>query len=638
MRTSWTLVRRAGLPLVFLGALQSCGAPAPSGLELTLANIHQQSGGAFDVAVAPDGSSVAVVGDGPDGRGIYRVATPDDLGEGTPAASAVFWSEGASPVWDPVGRTLAYIREGALWVAPVDSPAEARRLTGELPGVRNPAFAPDGERIAFYSSESGTQDIWIVPSDGSGAPEQLTRSAMSLDDTRFEPAWSPDGRMIAFVSNAADYWHDDVWVVEVATGATRQLTSSLMASSSPVWAPEGDRLVLFATAKSGYWYQDLADIYEVSVARPGSEQPIEMQVHASDAAMRHRPFFSDDGSTIYFPFVERGEWDVWAVPTGGGVATRVTTLGGSLRSFHMAGDRIVVSRQGPTEGSEAWTIPARGGEVRRITSFAPAWSGLEPPREVFYRSFDGLYIQGYLYLPDGLEGGRTCPALVQVHGGGTNTYSNGLNLTEQYLASQGYVVFAINYRGGSGFGRAFQDLAVGDWMGDQALDAGAAADFLRTLPYVNGRVGIYGGSYGGAMSLAAVTLTPEKFDAAVPTRGAYSEEGRFDETDRLGQIFTRTGHRGLPEENPGAYETSNSIARLSRLQAPVLLMHGEEDRRVPFVHHQVAVAELTRLGKEFEEKSYPGEGHGFRDPANRIDLDERRVEFFRRHLGACGPS
>ena len=605
------------------------GAEGGEGLALTLENIHREGGGVGSAAVAPGGGEAALVAEGPEGRGIYRLEL---AGEAGPA----FWLEGGSPAWSPSGDRLVFVRGGSLWSAPAAGGGEPVRLTGEMEGLRDPVVSPDGATVAFYATESGHQDVWLVAADGTGEPRQLTAEAMAADDSRFAPAWSPDGERIAYVSNRADYWSDDVWVVEVGTGRTRRLSESLMASSRPVWSPSGDRIALFGTAKSGYWYQDLADVWLLD-PETGAESVVEMQVWASDHAMRNRPFWSGDGERIYFPYMERGDYDLWSVPSSGGVATRVTNLGGSMRSFDASSGAEVLTfvRSAPEHGRELYRVRATGGPAERVTWMSPAWAGLQEPEEVAYRSWDGLYVQGFLYRPPEVAEGGSCPSLVQVHGGGTNAYLRGQNLTEQWLASQGFVVLAINYRGGSGFGRSFQDLAVEDWLNGQAKDPAPAADWLRAKPYTTDRVGIYGGSYGGMQSMAAITRTPDAFDAAVPMRGVYSEARTFEDQDRLGKIFTKTGHGGLPEERPETYRKSNTLLRLERLEAPVLLMHGEADRRVPFRIHELTVRRLEELGKEFEAHSYPGEGHGFRDPANRIDMYTRLRDFLREHLGAC---
>jgi len=601
----------------------------PGALELTLDNIHRAGSGVADAVLSPDGARVAVAGAGPDGPGIYLV---DAAGDAAPR----LWSTGSAPSWAPDGASVAVVRDGEVWTVPVGG-GEASAVTTTAGGARDPVFSPDGSTIAFYVAGEESQDLWVVDADGATEPRRLTEGAMSPDDGRFRPAWSPDGRSIAYVSYAADYWHDDVWVVDVDTGQTRQLSTGLMASSTPVWSPDGTRIALFGTSKSEYWYQDLAYIYLLD-PETGDESVVDMTVYATDFIMRHRPIWSGDGNTIYFPYQQRGSTDLWAVPAEGGVATRVTNLGGAVRGVDAdaEAESFVLVRSGPTSGSEVYLLPAAGGPAEPITDFAPRWQDVRAPREVSFASFDGLHIQGFLYTPPQLEDGARCPALVQVHGGGTNSYLNGLNLTEQYLASRGYVVLAINYRGGSGFGRVFQDLAIEDWLNEQALDAGAAADFLRRLPMTNGRVGIYGGSYGGSMSLAAATRTPDNFDAVVPMRGAYSKTETLEYTDRLGRIFTITGHGGTPEERPEVYAKSNTVERLENLTAPVLLMHGELDRRVPIQHFEIAVEELRRLGKSFETKTYPDEGHGFRNPDNRIDMYARLESFFERHLGGCG--
>ncbi|WP_420636042.1 prolyl oligopeptidase family serine peptidase [Candidatus Palauibacter sp.] len=611
------------------------GGGGPAELDLTLDNIHRTNAGVRGVAISPDGRYLAVSGSGPGGSGLYLSERGDAGGFGSPG----FWLQGSNPAWAPAGDRIAFAAGGEIRVAEVGD-VEARPVMDAMEGVRAPAFSPDGRTIAFYSTESGHQDVWLVPADGSGPPRQLTDAAMALDDPRFAPAWSPDGGELVYVSNASDYWRDDLWIVEVETGDRRQLTRTLMAMSTPVWSPEGDRIAVFGTARDEYWYEDLSYIYvveDLDAAAGPAERIVDMQVYATDAAVRHAPSWSADGGSIYFPYLERGTVNVWAVPAAGGVATRVTHMEGTICGLsHAAGaGSLAFVHASPTRGGEAYALDLIGGVPQRLTSFAPVWRSVEAPREIAYSSFDGLRIQGFLYRPPQLAEGASCPALVQVHGGGTNSYQQGLNLTEQYLASKGFVVLAINYRGGSGFGREFQDLSVEDWLWDQARDAGAAADFLRTLPYVNGKVGIYGGSYGGSMSLSAISLTPDKFNAAVPMRGAYSKLNTLEYTDRLGKIFSVTGHGGTPEERPDTYAKSNVVSRIADITAPVLLMHGELDRRVPIQNFEHAVAEFERLGKSVEVKTYPDEAHGFRNPDNRVDTYSRLEEFFTRHLGGC---
>jgi dipeptidyl aminopeptidase/acylaminoacyl peptidase len=617
-------------------AFVGCG-PEPESvrlelLPLTLENIHRHDTGARQVALSPNGEFAAVVATGPDGPGIYLLPTS---GAGNDAA-VHFWESASSPDWSLDGARIAFIRSGEVWTVAPPGAEEPVQITTDVGDARAPVLSPDGATVAFYSGRSGHQDIWTVRTDGQGSPRQLTSGAMALDDRRFQPAWAPDGRTIAYVSNESDYWHDDVWLVDTDTGSRRQLSRSLMASSSPVWSPSGDRIAVFGTAKNEYWYEDLSYIYVLDPGR-GDARILPMEVFASDMIMRHRPFWTGDGQVLLFPYMQRGDYDVWAVPASGGVATRVTHMGGAMPSFHATPDgrHLAFVRSGPSLGSEVYYVPAQGGSPRQISDFAPRWADLTEPIEVSFESFDGLRIQAFLFRPPEVGNGQRCPALVQVHGGGTNSYLKGLNLTEQYLASRGFVVLAINYRGGSGFGRGFQDLGVEDWLNGQALDAGAAADFLRELPFATGRVGIYGGSYGGSMSLAAATRTPNKFDAAVPMRGAYSKTQTLEYTDRLGQIFTVTGHGGTPDERPETYAKSNTVERIQNLAAPVLLMHGALDRRVPIQHFDLAVAELEKHGKEFETKVYPEEGHGFRNPENRIDMYQRLEDFFRLHLGAC---
>ncbi len=607
---------------LFVGSLL-IGSPglAQTPVPLTIENIQTRNRGASDVVLSPDGKWIAVTGGGAEGVGIYLV--PADG-----AAAAQLWTKGSAPAWFPDSRRIVFTRDNDLWSASIGA-ATATRLTEDPADERGPQVSPDGRQVAFYSSRSGYQDIWLVPSTG-GAARRLTDSATAVDDPRFLPAWSPDGKRIAYISNRGDYWSDDLWVTDVETRTHRQLSHGFMASTTPTWSADGRSIGLLGTSKQGYWYEDLADLYVVDGAT-GAERAVPMQVYGSDWLHSQRVRWS--GGSLVFPYLERGIMNLWSVSAAGGVATRITHLGGTIRTFDVsAGGNIVLVQTGPTTGAEVFQLRVEGGVPRQLTSFSERWVGVRAPREISYRSFDGLQIQGFLYLPPGFRAGGKYPSLVNVHGGGTNSYLQVENLTEQYLASKGYVVLAINYRGGSGFGREFQNLSINDWANGQAHDAAEAGKFLRAQPWSSGKVGIYGYSYGGIMSMATIARFPEVFDAAVPMAGIYDFGDAYATADRLGRIFTKTGHGGAPAERPEVYAVSNTLARIRNVTTPLLIMHGEADVRAPFHQFQLAVDTLKAYHKTFESKTFPGEPHGFRSAAHRIELYQRLEAFLDRHL------
>jgi dipeptidyl aminopeptidase/acylaminoacyl peptidase len=597
-------------------------------LSLTLENIFTRANGAAQAAISSDGKWVAVTTNSQPDKEIYLVSVAE-------AGVPKLWVKGNSPAWSPDDKNIVFSRAGDLFTVGIGS-SQAKQVTKDFKDVRNAVFSPDGKWLAFYSTRSGSQDIWLVPADGSVEPHQLTKEANAQDDFRYGPSWSPDSKRIAFVSDKSNYWHDDVWVVDVGTGESRQLSHSFMANSTPAWSPDGKKIAVQGVSKDLFWYLDMEDIY-VLASDTGVERKLDMQVYATDWIMSLPIFWSGDGNFIYFMYQERGDFDLWSVPEKGGVATRVTNMGGSFGwsgsyDASKGAGAFVFVRSTPTAGPDVYYVNSLGGQVRRLTRFAQTFENVRAPEVISYKSFDGLYIEGFLYLPPDMKAGHRYPALVQVHGGGTNSYLHGESLTEQYLASKGYIVLAINYRGGSGFGRRFQDLSVKDWGGGQALDAAAAADFLRSLPYCNGKVGIYGYSYGGIMSMAAITQVPDKFDAAVPMAGIYDFADAYRTADRVGKVFTMTGHGGSPEDQPGVYARSNAMARIQSIRTPLLIMHGEADVRAPFRQYQQAVELLKKYGKDFQSKSFPNEQHGFHIPQDEIEMFQRLETFFDAHL------
>lgn len=593
-------------------------------LPLTWENIFTRNYGARQAAISPDGKYVAVVAATPENTGIFLV----DIESSTSS----FLVAGSSPAWFGDSQQLVYRSQGDLWKWSITG-GDPIRLTNDQKDERAPIPSPDSNWVAYYSGRSGHQDIWMIASDGNGTPIQLTQAAMAADDFRFAPSWSPDSKQLAYYSFKNDYWEDDIWVINVDTKKERQVSSNLMAMSTPVWSPDGNTLAVMANDKSEYWYEDLSYIYLIDVAK-GLDRKLEMQIHATDLLFNHTVSWSGDGQELFFPYQERSEVELWRVPAKGGVATRVTNMGGTFFNYDATqnGDAFVFVRSTSTRGTEVDYLKASGGTTQQLTSFATKWEGLKDPPEISYRSWDGLYVQAFMYLPPNFDPKRKYPALVHVHGGGTNTYYKRLSPTEQYLAQQGYVVLAVNYRGGSGFGRPFQNLSINDWGNGQALDAAHAADFIREQSWSNGQVGIYGYSYGGITSMAAITRAPGKFNAAVPMAGIYDFGDAYTNADRIGKIFIKTGHGGSPQERPEIYAISNALSRVHQVETPLLLMHGEADVRAPFRQFELAVDILKKEGKAFESHSYPNEPHGFRNPMNRVDMYTRLEAWFKKYL------
>ncbi len=584
--------------------------------DICYADVCRATGhdGVRKAKIAPTGDRIVMHVHGKDETGLFLISSNE--------GEAEFLVEGASPYWFEAGNAIVYVADNNLWMIDTEKKVPVQ-LTDDEHDVRNPRPSPDGSQIAFYSSRSGYQDIWLVEADGSADVRQLTNASMALEETRFVHAWSPDGDQIAYFSSASDYWHDDLWLVEVESGQANQLSSGFMGRAEPSWSPDGSLIAAYGTAKEDFWYGDLVDLFIVDL-ETGEDYPLSMDRYAMDI---DRPVWSGDGSGLFFPRHERGEVELWRVPLAGGVATRVTNMGGMIHAYDATpeADQFLFVRSTSMRGREADLLDELGGKPEQVGRFATDWPGLVEPEEISYRSWDGQYIQAFMFKPSGFDPTGDYPVLVQVHGGGTNSYYNGLNLVEQRLAQRGYVVLAINYRGGSGFGRGFQDMAIQDWANGQARDAAEAASFARQQDWASGKVGIYGYSYGGIISLAVIARVPGAFDAAVPMGGIYDFADAHETADRLGQLFTREGHGGTPDEQPGAYAVSDSVARLGNVETPVLLMHGEADVRAPFRQFEMVVEELERHGKVFESHSYPDEPHRFSNPENRVDM-YRRLE------------
>lgn len=545
----------------------------------------------------------------------------------------------ARPAWSPDGETLAVVRgnrDGGsdIWLVAADGSGTARRVAGGPWETRSPAFAPDGASLAFISGEGGALDIWAVSVAG-GMARRLTERTNPLDEPRWTPRWSPDGEWIAYVSSrSGERNNDDVWIVSPDGERHRQLTTGLMVNTDPAWSPDSQLLAVVANTVMEHWYGDDADVWRVPLAPDRMERLTPAGGHSwrlEGAGIE----WSADGGTIYALSLHDGDKNLTAVPADGRPRTAVTNFTGAVSDFAVSPDGqtlayVFATQTGPPD---LFVMPLTGGLPRHLTDCHRALpAALDPPMRMPFRSFDGLYCDSYLYLPPDFDERRRYAGLIQVHGGGTNAYGNGWHPVEQWLSRQGFVVMAVEYRGSSGYGRDFADLSYGDWGGGQTQDAVAAGEWLQRRPFITA-VGIYGGSYGGYLTLHGIVAAPDLFRAAVDMYGNTNKTTAHRYCDRVGRVFVARDYWGrYPEEMPELMERASTHTRLDRIKAPLLIMHGAEDRRVPAEESQQVAATLRAKDLPHEYVVYPGEGHGFRMREHRLDCYRRMLAWFECHL------
>ncbi len=523
--------------------------------------------------LSPDGAQVAYADQG----AVWLVAA-----EGGPPRRLV---EGGSPLWIDDSRLVVAVERGdesRLAVVAVDDawprPLCEGRPLGERRGDEwGAAVSPDGRRVAFGwtpRSDQLTVELWVADVE-TGAARKLCGEAGYADKA---PAWSPDGATVAVASERTGWY--EILLVDVATGTERQLTTAAADFSELAWHPDGERILAVCCRRNRF------DLVSVEV---------------------------DDGG--------------------------VTTLaqGGSFGAPHWTADGSVVATYEDAGTAPRLVRVAAGAPPETIHAPTPLAIRAAPhvrPQDVVFASFDGVGIPGFLFRPPGAAADAPVPAIVYPHGGPTSYYGDEWDGHAQYFVDKGYAWLALNFRGSTGYGRAFERLNHDDWGVGDTKDCLAAADFLRTLDWVDGRrLGIFGASYGSYLALLSVTDDPEhRFRCAVAKYGDCDILTSWAQGDRGGvQDMMRMMRH--PSADPDAYRRGSPFHRLENVAVPLLIAHGELDVRVNPRQSEQLVQELRRLGgKRFEYVTYPTEAHGLLRAGPQIDFYRRLERFLDWHL------
>lgn len=580
-----------------------------------------------------------------------------------------------SPRWSPDGRFLAFLsgrgdpREAEqLWLLN-RAGGEAEQITKVPGGVTGFAWSPDGRRLALIildSAPAGTRKDTLVSTppvpividrfqfkrDEDGYLDARRQHLHILDLTtrnlqivtpgdydELLPAWSPDGRQIAFVSrrrpdfDRTGNW--DLYVVDAETGATpRQLTTFTgpdmdpdWGSRAPAWSPDGRSIAYVQGGRPELTYYAGQSLAVVSAAG-GAARILTARL---DRNVRS-PAWSADGGSVLFLLEDDRVTHLARVPAAGGEVARLVVGRRFLGDFsHGPGGKLAVLASTPLAPAEVFAVEdAELRSLSRQNDSLLAGLRLASVEEISFKTRDGTAIHGFLVKPPDYMPGKKYPAVLRIHGGPVYQFSNEFDGIWQLLAANGYVVVAANPRGSSGRGEKFSRAIWADWGNLDGQDVLAAVDHAVRIGVADrDRLGVGGWSYGGILT-NQVIARDRRFKAAVSGSSQSNALAGYGTDQYVREYETELG---TPWANLKQWlRVSYPFLHADRITTPTLFLCGEEDFNVPLLNSEQMYQALRSLGRETQLVIYPGEYHDITRPSFQRDRLERYLAWYGKFL------
>jgi dipeptidyl aminopeptidase/acylaminoacyl peptidase len=489
-------------------------------------------------------------------------------------------------------------------------------------------WSHDGERIAFASNrrEEAVFDVYVQGREETGDDADLV---MEGDGWWSVAGWSPDDGRLA-LTEAASSFDQDVYVLDLETGERTHLTphegEGDVRFLSVTWGPDGEGLYCCTDrgADTLYLARLDAETGEQETVVEGGEWNVEgVGVdHDSSRALYAR---NVEGYTeLAVGEVAGADFEVLSEPDlPEGVA------GGG--SFGPDGDRVAVAATASDDNTNVYLVDAETGESERWTLADTAGiprDSFRKPELVRYESFDGREIPAFVTYPDVEE---PAPVIVSIHGGPESQRRPGFNPVKQYFLNRGYAYFEPNVRGSTGYGKAYTHLDDVEKRMDSVADLDRGVEWLTGQPRIDAdRVVAMGGSYGGFMVLAALTEYPERWAAGVDIVGIANFVTFLENTGDWRREL-REAEYGSLEADRAFLESISPINNIDAIRAPLLVLHGANDPRVP-VGEAEQIAEEAGEHVPTEKLIFDDEGHGFSKLENRVEAYRTIVAFLDEHL------
>lgn len=572
------------------------------------------------------------------------------------------------PSWSPDGGSLAFLSDRGeedaktqVWVMPAQG-GEARRLTDFPGGVTDYAWSPDGTRLAVIASDPErppgavqpknpppivTERYWFKE-DGTGYLDARRQHLYVFDlatgtselltpgahDERM-PAWSPDGRYIAYVTKrGADpdrHMNFDIYLVEPHAGAEeRRLTEFVGGDNDPdwgsrlAWSPDGKRIAHLQGGEDKWIYYSPAHLAVTEVATGATRRPAPVDRWFG------KPRWSKDGRSLYVLIEHSRVTHLSRVSLADGRITALTSGPRTDADFAVAGDRVVVLGGGDDRPAELAALGPKG--LRALTAHNEwlAAKRLAAVEDISFKSADGTPVDGFLVKPLDYVPGRRYPTILRIHGGPVYQFSHEFMVDWQAYAASGYAVVAANPRGSSGRGFDFARAIYADWGNKDVADVLAAVDHVVALGIADpARLGVGGRSYGGILT-NYVIASDQRFKAAVSGAGVSNLLGFYGH-----DMYTREyDHElGFPWRDRGPWDrVSYPFLHADRITTPTLFYCAEADFNVPCLGTEQMYQALRSQDVPTRLVVYPGENHTLKVPSYLRDRLERLVGWYDRYL------